>query len=52
MNNEDGFVSMEASSDHGLPMLCVMMNPGHHFRDIQRTVRRQQEWANVECNLP
>jgi hypothetical protein len=37
MNNEDGFVLMEANKGHGL------LEPGHHFGDIPRYSRRQHE---------
>ncbi len=46
MNNEDGFVLMEANKGHGLP------EPGHHFGDIPRNIRKQNEQANAEGNLP
>jgi len=52
MNNEDGFVPMEASTVHGLPLPWALMEPGHHFADIPRNVRRQHERANAEGNLP
>ena len=52
MNNEDGFVPMEASTVHGLPLPQALMEPGHHFADIPRNVRRQHERANAEGNLP
>jgi hypothetical protein len=52
MNNEDGFVPMEASRDHGLPLPRALMEPGHHFGDIPRNIRKQHERANAEGNLP
>ena len=52
MNSEDGFVPMEASRDHGLPLPRALMEPGHHFGDIPRNIRKQHERANAEGNLP
>ena len=52
MNNKDGFVPMEASRDHELPLPQALMEPGHHFGDIPRNIRKQHERANAEGNLP
>jgi hypothetical protein len=54
MNNEDGFVPMEASNNnhHGLLLPRALMDAGHHFSDIPRNVRRQSERMNSEGNLP
>ncbi len=34
MNNEDSYMPMEASNEHGVSVLCALMSAGHHFRDI------------------
>ena len=52
MNSKDGFVPMEASREHGTSLPRALMEPGHHFADIPRNVRRQHERANAEHNLP
>ncbi len=53
MNNEDGYVPMEASREHGNILLPhALMEPGHHFRDVPRNVWRQQEQTNAEMSLP
>jgi hypothetical protein len=53
MNNEDGYVPMEASRAHGNILLPrALMEPRHHFRDVPRNTRRQQERANAEIILP
>ena len=52
INNEDGFVPMEASREHGTSLPRALMEPGHHFADIPRNVRRQHERVNAEHNLP
>jgi hypothetical protein len=52
INNEDGFVTMVSSREHGLSLPLALMEPGHHFRDVPRSSRRQQERVNAEVNLP
>ncbi len=53
MNNEDGYVPMEASREHGnIRLPRALMEPGHHFRDVPRNIRRRQERANAEITLP
>jgi len=47
VNNEDGYVPMEASREHGIPLPRALMEPGHHFGDIPRNARRQRERANA-----
>ena len=47
MNNEDGYVPMEASREHGNILLPrALMESGHHFRDVPRNIRRQRERRN------
>ena len=53
VNNEDGYVPMEASREHGnIHLPRALMEPGHHFRDVPRNIRRRQERANAEITLP
>ena len=53
MNHEDGFVPMEASNNNDDILLPrVLMDAGHHFRDVPRNVRRQREQIEKKCNLP
>jgi hypothetical protein len=52
MNNEDGYVPMESSKEHGVSMPRALMNAGHHFQDISRNERRQRERCNPEGTLP
>ncbi len=52
MNHEDGYVPMESSNEHGITLPCALMEPGHHFVDVPRNVRRQHERANAEATLP
>ena len=47
VNNEDGYVPMEASREHGMPLPRALMEPGHHFADISRSARRIRERANA-----
>ena len=51
MNNEDGFVPMEAG-ESGILVPRALMDSGHHFQDIPRNVRRQCERNNPEVTLP
>ncbi len=34
IDTEDGYVLMEASNEHGVPVPHALMSAGHHFRDI------------------
>lgn len=52
MNDADGFVPMEASSEHGMLLPTALMNGGHHFQDVPRNVRRQNERQYLDGNLP
>ena len=52
MNNEHGFVPMEAGADDGILLPRALMDAGHHFRDIPRNVRRQHERSNPDQTLP
>ena len=52
MNHEDGYVPMESSNEHGITLPCALMEPGHHFADVPRNVRRQHKRANAEATLP
>jgi hypothetical protein len=52
MNNEDGFVPMEASREHGTSLPRALMELGHSFADIPRNFCKQNEQANAEGNLP
>ena len=53
MNNEDGFVPMEASNNgDGILLPRVMMDAGHHFSDVPRNLRRQRGRIEMECNQP
>ncbi len=52
MNNEDGFVPMVASREHGTSVPRALTEPGHHFADILRNVRRQHERANADIRSP
>ena len=52
MNNEDGYVPMDASNEHGVPVPRALMSAGHHFRDISQNERQQQERCNPEGTLP
>ena len=52
INNEDGFVAMVSSREHGLLLPRALMEPGHHFTDVLRNACRQQEQANAEVNFP
>ena len=53
MNNEGGFVPMEANNDNDDILLPRgLMDAGHHFRDLPRNVRRQRERSEKEWNLP
>jgi hypothetical protein len=47
VNNKDGYVPMEASREHGIPLPHALMEPGHHFGDIPRNACRQRERANA-----
>ena len=52
MNNEDGFVPMEAGADDGILLPWALMDAGYHFRDIPWNVRRQHERSNPDQTLP
>jgi len=52
INNEDGFVEMVSSREHGILLPRALMEPGHHFTDVPRNACRQQERANAKVNLP
>jgi hypothetical protein len=52
MNNEDGYVPMESSREHGVFLPRALMSAGHHFQDISRNERRQRERCNPEGTLP
>jgi hypothetical protein len=52
MNSGDGFVPMEAGHTSGILVPRALMDPGHHFQDIPRNVRRLHERSNPDVTLP
>jgi hypothetical protein len=52
IKNEDGFVAMVSSREHGILLPRALMELGHHFRDVPRNARRQRERVNAKVNLP
>ena len=43
MMQSDGYVTMDASENHGISVPSGLMNCGHHFDDIQRGLRRSSD---------
>ena len=43
MSDVNGFVPLEAGREHGTLLPRALMDGGHHFSDIPRSIRRQLE---------
>jgi len=42
MNWEEGYVALEDSNEHRIPMPTVLMDAGHHFKDVPRIARHNR----------
>ena len=39
MNDDDGYIEMEHSNVHNISLPTSLMDVGHHFYDVPRSVR-------------
>ena len=51
MNDDDGYVEMEFSNVHNMSMPTSLMDVGHHFDDVPRSLRRSRRNL-LEEDLP
>ena len=51
MNDDDGYVEMEFSNVHNMSMPTSLMDVGHHFDDVPRSLRRSRRKLSEE-DLP
>ena len=53
MNDDDGFIEMEHSNIHNISMPASLMDVGHHFDDVPRSLCRNLLRRKVsEVDLP
>jgi hypothetical protein len=51
INWEEGYVALEDSNEHRIPMPTTLMDAGHHFEDLPRMARRNRGQEDMPRDL-